>query len=64
MEAKDLRKKTEKELQELLFDLRKKLVDLRFQKIQGKLKNPHQIKFIRKDIARILTVLNERRKEK
>ena len=40
--------------------LRRHLFDLRAQAVTEKLENPHQLKAVRKDIARILTVLNER----
>lgn len=40
--------------------LRRHLFDVRAQSVTEKLENPHQLKAIRKDIARVLTVMNER----
>jgi len=64
MKAKELRQLSDKELHQKLVELRKKLAELRFNLSAGRLKNPHQIKETKKDIARILTILNERRREK
>jgi len=63
MKAKELRQKSEKELQKLLQELREKLRKLRFDLVSGKVKNVREIRQTRKDIARILTILNERKKE-
>ena len=63
MKAKELRQKPEKELQKLLQELREKLRKLRFDLVSGKVKNVREIRQTRKDIARILTILNERKKE-
>jgi large subunit ribosomal protein L29 len=60
MRAGDLRKKTEKELQATLQDLREKLRNLRFDLSAGKVKNVREIRKIKKDIARILTIINEK----
>jgi len=57
MKMEDLRKKTKPELQKLLREKREKLRDLRFNLAGGKLKNVREIRAIKKDIARILTVL-------
>ena len=40
--------------------LRRHLFDVRAQSVTEKLENPHQLKSIRKEIARVLTVMNER----
>jgi len=63
MKAKDLRTKSLNELFKLLEEERKKLFNLRFEKSLGKLKQIHLIKLTRKNIARILTIINEKRKE-
>jgi len=52
MKAKDLKNKTEGELQKILKEKREKLRELRFTLATGKLKNPSEIKEIKKDIAR------------
>lgn len=56
---KELRAKETKELQLDLSNLRKELFDLRFQSTTEKLANPARISQIRKDIARIHTLLRE-----
>ncbi len=44
--------------------LRKELFNLRFQKVTGEIENPMRIRQVRKDIARVLTVLVEKSREK
>jgi len=64
MRASDLRELTVEELNTKLEDLREELFNLRFQNARNPLENPLKIRFIRKDIARVLTILNEREKER
>ncbi|MGC8880680.1 MAG: 50S ribosomal protein L29 [Minisyncoccia bacterium] len=59
MKAKELKNKKPHELLELLADSYKKLAELRFSLAQGKVKNVRSIKNLKKDIARISTILNE-----
>ena len=59
MKTADLRKKDKKELGKNVQELRKKLSDLRFKFSSGKLKNVKEISNSKKEIARILTILNE-----
>lgn len=58
--AEKLRKKSESELHKLLKEKREKLQRLRFDLASGDLKNIRAIRQIKKDIARILTILNEK----
>lgn len=58
-ELKQLRNKSKEELEKLLLDSSKKLQDLKFNLAVGKVKNVRSIKVFKKDIARILTILNE-----
>ena len=59
----DLKKYTnESEIQKKLHELRMSLVKLRVKLANGKLKKTHQIKETQKDIARLLTKLNEIKK--
>ena len=60
MKAKQLREMTEDELQNSLADLEKRLFDLRSQAVTEKLENSKGIINVRRDIARIRTVLQER----
>lgn len=57
MKAKELRQKSQNELQKLLRDKRERQRQLRFDLSSGKVKNVREIRQIKKDIARILTVL-------
>jgi len=52
---------TDDELKERLRETRKQLFNLRFQHATGQLDNPRKLKLVRRDIARILTVQNERK---
>jgi len=57
MKASDLRTKTADELKDSLMDLRKEQFNLRFQKASGQLENTARARQVRRDIARIKTVL-------
>ena len=59
MKAKDFREMSVEELNTKLVDLKKELFNLRFQSAINQLENPMRIKAVKKDIARILTVLKE-----
>lgn len=54
----DLRGKTPDQLQEELLNLKKEQFNLRFQKATGQLEKTHRVDEIRKDVARIKTLLN------
>jgi large subunit ribosomal protein L29 len=59
MKASELRQKSKEELNTLLLDLSRTRFNLRMQKGTGQLSKPHQVKDVRRDIARVQTVLNE-----
>ena len=59
MEAKELRNKSAAELNEELLELRREQFNLRMQKATGELTQHHEHRRVRKDIARVKTVLNE-----
>jgi large subunit ribosomal protein L29 len=61
MKATTLRERSAEELAKNLTDLEEQLFKLRFQKSTGQIENPIKIREVRKDIARVLTVINERR---
>ncbi len=63
MKVKELSQKTEKELKDLLIENRHKLGQFKFDLASKKLKNVRQIRELRKDIARILTILKEKDNE-
>lgn len=58
----DIRAKTADELQGMLLDLRKEQFNLRFQRATGQLEATGRIKVVRRDIAKIKTVMSERRR--
>jgi len=60
MNAADLRTKSEDELKESLLNLRKEAFNLRFQAASGQLENTARVNTVRKDIARVKTILGER----
>jgi len=57
MKITELRQKPKNELQTLLLEKRERLRVLRFDLASGKVKNVREIRQIKKDIARILTIL-------
>lgn len=57
MKAADLRNKTPDELKDELMGLRKEQFNLRFQKASGQLENTARARQVRRDIARLKTVL-------
>jgi large subunit ribosomal protein L29 len=61
MLAEDVRAKTSDELVDTLRDLKKEQFNLRFQRATGQLENTSRFRVIRRDIARIKTILGQRR---
>lgn len=59
MKASELRELSAVEIGEKLGDLKQELFNLKFQHATGQLENPMRVKEAKKDIARLLTVLNE-----
>ncbi|MEO1328246.1 MAG: 50S ribosomal protein L29 [Pseudomonadota bacterium] len=60
MDAKDLRAKTLDELRTELLALKKEQFNLRFRDASGELENPARVRDVRRDVARVKTVLNEK----
>ena len=58
MNIKDIRGKSVEELESELQKLKKEAFNLRFQKAGGQLENTARVRFVRRSIARILTVIN------
>ena len=59
MKAKEIRELTAKELTDKLADLKAELFNLRFQHAINQLENPMRVSAVKKDIARVKTVLRE-----
>jgi large subunit ribosomal protein L29 len=57
MKAAELRTRTEDQLREQLLQLKKEQFNLRFQKATGQLENTARVREVRRDIARIKTLL-------
>ncbi|MBQ4486460.1 MAG: 50S ribosomal protein L29 [Oscillospiraceae bacterium] len=62
MKASEVRDLTVQELENKLADLKKELFALRFQHAINQLDNPARLKAVKKDIARVLTILTEKQK--
>lgn len=62
MKSDDLRHKSDDELKGELIGLRKEAFNLRFQRATGQLENTARVGHVRRDIARIKTILTEKRK--
>ncbi|MDM8168044.1 MAG: 50S ribosomal protein L29 [Roseovarius sp.] len=60
MNAAELRDKTPDQLREELVNLKKEQFNLRFQAATGQIENPARMKTVRRNVARVLTVLNEK----
>ena len=64
MKAAEVRELDVEELQQRVAQTRRELFNLRFQHATGQLENTGQLTQVRKNIARILTVLNQKRQER
>ena len=62
VKAEDLRAKTADELKDQLVDLKKEQFNLRFQAAGGQNENPARGRAVRREIARVMTVLGEKAK--
>jgi len=60
VKAKEIREMTSEELNAKLKELKNDLFNLRFQLAINQLDNPHKIKAVKKDIARIMTILHQK----
>ena len=60
VKAKQLRDKSVQELQEQESTLREQVFKLRFQQATGQAENPQRVALVRKELARVLTVLREK----
>jgi large subunit ribosomal protein L29 len=63
LNPEDLRLKTTDELKEQLYGLRKEAFNLRFRRASGQLENTAEVRRVRRDIARIKTVLSEQHRK-
>ncbi len=63
MKAVEIRELTVEELEQKEAELKRKLLNLRFQKVTGELDNIAELAKTRKDIARVLTIKSEKMQE-
>ena len=62
LDAKELREQTVEELEKREQELSDQLFALRFQKVTGQLEKPSKVREVRRDRARLLTVLTEKKR--
>lgn len=60
MKTKEIRQLSDKEINSKLLELKTELFNLRFQLATGQLDNPLRVNSVRKDIARVKTIIRER----
>ena len=60
MNASELRDKTPDELRDQLVQLKKEAFNLRFQQATGQLESTARMRTVRRDVARVKTILNEK----
>lgn len=60
MKAEEVRNKTPDELKDRLVQLRREQFNMRFQRASGQLENTMRVRQVRRDIARIRTILTEK----
>lgn len=64
MKTEDLRQKSNDELKDQLTSLQKEAFNLRFQAASGQLENTARVRQVRRDIARIKTIVAQRQADK
>jgi large subunit ribosomal protein L29 len=62
-QAKEIRELTTEELQRQLLELKQEALNLRLQQATGQLENTARIRIVRRETARVMTVLSERRNQ-
>ena len=62
MKAAEIRQKTDDELADQLTELKKEALNLRFQTSSGQLESTARVRAVRREVARIMTTQNERRR--
>lgn len=62
MNASEIRKMTDEQILDAIEDKKEEIFNLRFQTVSGQLENTNAIRYARRDIARLKTVLGERQR--
>ena len=60
MKIEELKNKTLDQLKSILIDLKKESFNLRFQKANGLLENTARVKVVKRSVARVLTLINNK----
>ncbi len=60
MKINEIREMSSQDLEKKLKELKQELFNLRFQHAINQLENPHRIADVKRDIARVMTILNEK----
>ena len=60
MKIEELKNKTIDQLKSILIDLKKESFNLRFQKANGQLENAARVKIVKRSVARVLTLINDK----
>ncbi len=63
LKANEIRKMTREEIEKKIKDSKSELLDLRMKAATGTLEKPSKIDALKKDVARMMTILNERKQE-
>ena len=63
MKIEELKNKTLDQLKSILIDLKKESFNLRFQKANGQLENTARVKVVKRSVARVLTLINNKAKD-
>lgn len=63
MKADDLKGKTPDQLRDQLVSLKKEAFNLRFQQATGQLENTSRMRAVRRDVARVMTILSQKAAE-
>lgn len=61
MTPKDIRGMSEAEIQDKIRELKRELLMLRIQRVNGRLEKPHLLREYKQDVSRMLTILTERK---
>ncbi|MHB8808024.1 MAG: 50S ribosomal protein L29 [Anaerolineaceae bacterium] len=60
MKIEEIRKFSDEELKTKVYDAKKEYMELRFQHVSGQLTNTSKLKMVRRDIAKLETIISER----
>ncbi|MEW6261320.1 MAG: 50S ribosomal protein L29 [Thermodesulfobacteriota bacterium] len=63
MKASEIRNLSVEEMSQKVENLRQEIFNLRFQKELGQMENPNKIRLLKRDIARLLTVITETKRK-